>query len=143
MSMLLAAFLAAGVMAGEALPAPGAPAVAPKPGKAEVMAAVRAEWPHYDKEGSGKLTPLEFATWVIRANGGRVSVRPHDGGIPPVSAMNATATAFMRADVDHDGGVTPDEMVRFLMLPPQPQPMTKPHPAPVKAAPTPVTPAAH
>jgi hypothetical protein len=39
--------------------------------------------------------------------------------------MNATATAFARADADHDGGVTPEEMTRFLMATPAPMAIDK------------------
>lgn len=91
-----------------------------RPTREQVAAAVRSEWPHYDGGAKGKLTPLEFSTWVMRSHGGSVAPRAHAGGIPPVSAMNASATAFARADANHDGGVTPDEMTRFLMLPPAP-----------------------
>jgi len=127
MSMLLGALLAAGV------PVAAPPAAAPKPAPAalparaaarpdhdQVMAAVRAEWPKYDRGAKGRLTPLEFSTWVMKAHGGTVAPRAHAGGIAPVSAMNASSTAFARADLDHDGGVTPDEMTRFLMTPPAP-----------------------
>ena len=103
-------------------PAPAVVAESPKLSRAEVMAAVRAEWPRYDTAGRGKLTPLEFSTWVMRAHGAQVAPRAHVSGISPVSAMNASSTAFARADADHDGGVTPDEMTRFLMLPPAPTP---------------------
>lgn len=82
--------------------------------RADVMAAVRAEWPAYDHGGKGRLSPLEFSTWVIRAHGGTVAARPHGAGMSPVSAMNASATAFASADANHDGGVTPEEMVAFL-----------------------------
>ncbi len=93
--------------------------VAPRPTRAQVLAAVRSEWPRYDPSGKGRLTPLEFSTWVMRSHGGTVAARSKDRGIAPVSAMNASATAFSRADADHDGGVTPEEMVSFL-LPPVP-----------------------
>ncbi len=122
--MILAALLTAGATA---TPASVAPVVAPaparaaeQPSRADVLAAVKAEWPRYDSTGRGKLTPLEFSTWVMRAHGGVVAPRAHAAGISPVSAMNASSTAFARADADHDGGITPEEMVRFLMLPPPP-----------------------
>lgn len=125
MTILLAALLAAAEVATVAPPAPHLPSVAVKPSqprmsRADVLAAVRAEWPRYDTEGKGKLTPLQFSTWVMRAHGGTVAPRTNAKGISPVSAMNASATAFARADADHDGGVTPEEMTRFLMLPPPP-----------------------
>ena len=105
MSLLLAALIAGGV--------PATP-----PNRATVLAAVRAEWPRYDAGNKGRLTPLEFSTWVLKANGATVAqtgaVR-HGRGIRPVAAMNATSTAFARADANHDGAVTPDEMVGFLM----------------------------
>jgi|ERR1700754_1927567 hypothetical protein len=122
--MILAALLAVGATT---TPAPVTPAVAQaqttaaeRPSRADVLAAVKAEWSRYDTTGRGKLTPLEFSTWVMRAHGAAVAPRAHAAGISPVSAMNASSTAFARADADHDGGITPDEMVRFLMLPPPP-----------------------
>jgi len=96
------------------------PVAAAKPSRAQVLAAVRSEWPRYDSGGKGRLTPLEFSTWVMRSHGGTVAARTRDAGIAPVSAMNASATAFSRADANHDGGVTPDEMTSFLLLPPTP-----------------------
>ena len=85
--------------------------------RARVLAAVDAEWRRYDVHGAGRLGPLEFATWVMRANGAMVApggVRTAPG-IRPISALNATARAFARADANHDGGVTPAEMTDFLM----------------------------
>lgn len=113
-----------------ASPAPAAPSATPpaKPDRARIMAAVRAEWPRYDGGGKGKLTPLEFSTWVVRANGGTVApagAPKKTAGIAPTSAMNAAATAFARADTDHDGGITPDEMVSFLSRPQQPTALAK------------------
>ncbi len=122
MTILLAALLAAGATVTVAPTAAHVPA-ASKPTRQQVLAAVKAEWPRYDAGGKGKLTPLEFSTWVMRAHGGTVAERAHGKGISPVSAMNASSTAFMRADADHDGGVTPDEMTRFLMLPPESAPL--------------------
>jgi len=147
MSMLLGTLLAAGASVAAApvaapKPAPAAPApvaakVAARPGRDQVMAAVRAEWPKYDRGAKGRLTPLEFSTWVMRSHGGTVAPRAHAGGIAPVSAMNASSTAFARADLDHDGGVTPDEMTHFLMTPPAPTALAK-----TRAAPKPATPVA-
>ncbi len=93
------------------------PSATPRPDRAHVLAAVNAEWRRYDVHGAGRLGPLEFATWVMRANGAAVAQAGVRGaaGVRPVSAMNATARAFARADANHDGGVTPDEMTDFLM----------------------------
>ena len=136
--MILAGLLAAGATV---TPAPVTPVAAPAPAKAaeqpsraDVLAAVKAEWPRYDTTGRGKLTPLEFSTWVMRAHGGVVAPRAHAAGISPVSAMNASSTAFARADANHDGGITPEEMVRFLMLPPPPTPAAKPKAAATASA---------
>ncbi|MDH7637195.1 hypothetical protein [Sphingomonas oryzagri] len=128
MSILLGALLA--TVAPVATPPASAPrpvqarAVA-KPSRDQVMAAVRAEWPKYDAGNKGRLTPLEFSTWVMKSHGGTVAARAHAGGIAPVSAMNASATAFARADANHDGGVTPDEMARFLTTPPAPTALSR------------------
>jgi hypothetical protein len=132
MSMLLGTLLAAGAsVAAPPVTAPKPAYVAPvakpaaRPDRDQVLAAVRAEWPKYDRGAKGRLTPLEFSTWVMRSHGGTVAPRAHAGGIAPVSAMNASSTAFARADLDHDGGVTPDEMTRFLMTPPAPTALAK------------------
>lgn len=99
---------------------PVATAVTPKPSRAQVLGAVKAEWAQHDLGNKGRLTPLEFGTWVMKAHGGTVADGPKTKGIKPVSAMNVSATAFARADADHDGGVTPDEMTNFLLIPPAP-----------------------
>ncbi|PXA83185.1 hypothetical protein DMC47_44330 [Nostoc sp. 3335mG] len=136
MSMLLGALLAtAASVAAPPVAAPKPVAVAARPNRDQVMAAVRAEWPKYDASAKGRLTPLEFSTWVMKSHGGTVAARAHAGGIAPVSAMNASSTAFARADLNHDGGVTPDEMTRFLMTPPAPTAITKAR-AIAKSAPT-------
>lgn len=87
---------------------------APRATREQVLAAVRAEWSRFDLRRTGRLGPLEFSTWVLRANG--VTVAPAGrAGVRPVTAMNATSRAFALADADHDGGVTPEEMAAFLM----------------------------
>ncbi len=135
MSMLLGALLAVGTAAvptaGPPVTAVARPAVTTRPDHDQVVAAVRAEWPKYDQGSKGRLTPLEFSTWVMKAHGGTVAPRAHAGGIAPVSAMNASATAFARADLNHDGGITPDEMARFLMAPPAAMAWSKAKPAAV------------
>jgi len=98
---------------------------APKPTRAQVLAAVRSEWARYDPGATGRLSPLAFSTWVMRSHGGTVAPRTRASGIAPVSAMNASATAFSRADANHDGGVTPDEMTNFLLAPPTPTALTR------------------
>ncbi|MBA2936027.1 hypothetical protein HZF05_18250 [Sphingomonas sp. CGMCC 1.13654] len=128
MSILLGALLAAAAPVATtsvAAPKPAPAKPAARPTRDQVMAAVRAEWPKYDAGAKGKLTPLEFSTWVMKSHGATVAPRAHAGGIAPVSAMNASSTAFARADLNHDGGVTPDEMTRFLMTPPVPTALTK------------------
>jgi hypothetical protein len=139
MMVLLGILLATGAGTPPIPPAPaGAAQIRPaptKPTRAQVLAAVRSEWLRYDLGGKGRLTPLEFSTWVMRSHGGTVAARTREAGIAPVSAMNASATAFSRADANHDGGVTPDEMASFLMLPPAPIAPGKPKPKPPDAAP--------
>lgn len=131
MTMLFGVLLAAGAI--PIAPPPAAkPAVSAVPAKPvirptrdQVANAVKAEWPKYDAGNKGRLTPLEFSTWVMKSHGGTVAPRAHAGGIAPVSAMNASSTAFARADLNHDGGITPDEMTHFLMTPPAPTALTK------------------
>jgi hypothetical protein len=128
MSILLGALLATGAVvavpprttAVSTKTVTAVPSPVGKPTQEQVLAAVRAEWPKYDRGAKGRLTPLEFSTWVMQSHGGSVAAHPHAGGIAPVSAMNASSTAFARADANHDGGITPDEMTRFLMVPPAP-----------------------
>jgi hypothetical protein len=125
MIMFLAALLAAEAVQAAVPPAasvtkPVTVPAAGKPNHAQVLAAVKAEWPQHDRGNKGKLTPLEFGTWVMRSHGATVADGPKAKGIKPISAMNASANAFARADADHDGGVTPDEMTNFLLLPPSP-----------------------
>jgi len=153
MTILLGALLVAGaatapaaatvtVAGAAALPSAPARVAAPaKPTRAQVLAAVRSEWPRYDGGTKGRLTPLEFSTWVMRSHGGTVAERAKGQGIAPVSAMNASATAFARADANHDGGVTPDEMTSFLMLPPTPTALTRARAAPAKPSAPPAKPA--
>jgi hypothetical protein len=95
---------------------PLAPLLGPTPSRrAIVLAAVRAEWPSYDAGAKGRLTPLEFSTWVLRSHGLTIAPAGSKGpGVPAVKAMNATAAAFALADTDHDGGVTQEEMAGFL-----------------------------
>jgi hypothetical protein len=133
MTIILAALAAAATPSNRPLAPlatfPSAKAVVPgvaaqhgKPTREQVVAAVKAEWPKYDTRHAGKLGPLEFSTWVMRANG--VTVAPSGAstakasGVKPVTAMNASSRAFAAADADHDGGVTPDEMAAFLMRQP-------------------------
>lgn len=137
MSILLGALLATVTPAATppaAAPKPVPAKVAAPPSRDQVMAAVRAEWPKYDSGNKGRLTPLEFSTWVMKSHGGTVAPRAHVRGIAPVSAMNASATAFARADANHDGGITPDEMARFLATPPAPTALSR-----AKAAAKPAT----
>jgi hypothetical protein len=126
MTVLLGILLAVGTATAPPIartPPVSVPAVAPT--HDQVLAAVRSEWPRYDPGGKGRLTPLEFSTWVMRSHGGTVAPRARAGGIAPVSAMNASATAFSRADANHDGGVTPEEMASFLMQPATPTALTR------------------
>lgn len=138
MSILLGALLAGGAVAAvpprspaavakpiATTPAAARPSVASQPTRDQVFAAVRSEWSKYDQGAKGKLTPLEFSTWVMRSHGGSVAQHAHARGIAPVSAMNASSTAFARADANHDGGITPDEMTRFLMTPPAPTALSR------------------
>ncbi|WBO20930.1 EF-hand domain-containing protein [Sphingomonas abietis] len=152
MSILLGALLVAGAAAAappRSPPAPEAavaqsaaspPVAAPRPTRDQVLAAVRSEWSTYDQGDKGRLTPLEFSTWVMRSHGGSVEQRGRAKGasakgIAPVSAMNASSTAFARADANHDGGVTPDEMTRFLMTPPTPTALSRARAGVAKPAP--------
>ena len=123
--MLAMALIAAQAASPATKPEVGTPAsivARAKLDRSQVLLAVRSEWPRHDADGKGRLTPLEFSTWVMQANGATVAPaglpRSNAKGMAPTSAMNAAATAFARADANHDGGVTPDEMASFLMASP-------------------------
>ena len=80
---------------------------------------VQEGWAKYDKGNKGALTPLEFGTWVMAAQGQDVNARTtaRGGKVSRPSAarvLNATAAAFAKADANHDHLISPDELTAFL-----------------------------
>ena len=111
--------------AGVAAPAPVADAAAPTSAapataNADAVAKVNADWAKYDAGSKGKLTPLEFGTWVIAAHGQDMTAQVEKTktskqvNLPAVKVLNATAGDFAKADTDKDRMVSPDELAVFL-----------------------------
>ena len=117
-------------------PAPGAAASAPVADAAaaassstapatatanpDAVAKVNADWTKYDEGNKGKLTPLEFGTWVMAARGQDVTAQVEKtktskrANLPAVKVLNATAGDFAKADTDKDRMVSPNELAVFL-----------------------------
>ncbi|HWW63955.1 MAG TPA: hypothetical protein VNZ43_04280 [Sphingomonadaceae bacterium] len=80
---------------------------------------VREGWEVYDKDDDGSLSPLEFGTWVMAAQGedvrpARRGRRSKRSGLSAVKILNATGAAFNKADANRDRSVSRDELVAFL-----------------------------
>jgi hypothetical protein len=112
-------------------PAPAAPAepasqtasaapATPPAVSADAAAKVNAEWAKYDEGNKGKLTPLEFGSWVLAAKGQDQTAQVEKtktskkAGLPAVKVLNATATDFAKADSDKDRMISPNELASFL-----------------------------
>lgn len=121
---------AASVPAPAEAPAPGASApttAEPMPpsapaqqtATADAAAKVNAEWAKYDEGKKGKLTPLEFGTWIMAAKGQDTAQvektkTSKKAGLSAVKVLNETASDFTKADTDKDRMISPDEMAVFL-----------------------------
>lgn len=99
----------------------GMPATAADPAKAQAaQQTVQADWSKYDKDNKGGLTPLEFGTWVMAANGQDMTAQVNktrqskSANLPAVKVLNATADAFAKADSNKDKLVSPEELTTFL-----------------------------
>ncbi|WP_157216368.1 EF-hand domain-containing protein [Flavisphingomonas formosensis] len=85
-----------------------------------VVAEVQSKWATYDTKNTGKLTPLEFGEWVMAAKGNDVSKAVEKtkaskaSNLAATKVLNATGSAFAKADTNKDGGVSPDELAAFL-----------------------------
>ncbi len=110
-----------------AAPAPAAPAdqtasAAPAPTavNADAAAKVNADWAKYDTGNKGKLTPLEFGSWIMAAQGQDVtatvekSQHSKKSNLPAVKVLNATSGQFAKADTDKDKAISPNELAAFL-----------------------------
>jgi hypothetical protein len=106
------------------MPAPAgtatADATAPSAPNPSVVAEVQSKWATYDTANKGQLTPLEFGEWVMAAKGSDVSKAVEKTrssrapGLAATKVLNATGSAFAKADSNKDGGVSPDELAAFL-----------------------------
>ncbi|SDC13805.1 hypothetical protein SAMN05444678_101445 [Sphingomonas sp. YR710] len=94
-----------------------APAGAVNP---DAAAKVNADWAKFDKGGKGKLTPLEFGTFVLAAKGqdvtAQVAKSEHGkaSNLPAVKVLNATSAEFAKADTDKDKAISPNELAAYL-----------------------------
>lgn len=85
-----------------------------------VVAEVQSKWATYDTQNKGKLTPLEFGEWVMAAKGNDVSKSVERtkaskaSNLAATKVLNATGSAFAKADTNKDGGISPDELAAFL-----------------------------
>ena len=99
--------------------AAAAPAAAPT-ATADAAAKVNADWAKYDEGNKGKLTALEFGTWVLAAKGQDVTAQVEKtktskkADLPAVKVLNATAADFAKADTDKDRAISPNELAVFL-----------------------------
>jgi hypothetical protein len=99
--------------------AAAAPAAAPT-ATADAAAKVNADWAKYDEGNKGKLTALEFGTWVLAAKGQDITAQVEKtktskkANLPAVKVLNATAADFAKADTDKDRAISPNELAVFL-----------------------------
>lgn len=101
--------------AGTAAPA------AVDPAKAQAADQMIAQnWSKYDAEGKGQLTPLEFGTWVLAAQGNDMSAQieksrqSRQANLPSTKVLNATAAEFSKADTNKDRAISQDELRTYL-----------------------------
>jgi hypothetical protein len=113
-----ALLLAAVVLGGSAAFAQAAPRAAPSSPNPEKLASARKVvdegWRLYDDNDDGALSPLEFGTWVMRAQGRMPARRGRAKRPSPAAILNATSAAFTRADADGNRAISRDELVAFL-----------------------------
>lgn len=87
---------------------------------ADASAKVSADWAKYDAGNKGRLTALEFGTWVLAKNGQDVAAQVEKtktskkANLPAVKVLNATSAEFAKADKDKDRMISPDELATYL-----------------------------
>ncbi|ATE66128.1 hypothetical protein [Rhizorhabdus dicambivorans] len=87
---------------------------------ADAAAKVNADWAKYDEGNKGKLTALEFGTWLLAAKGQDMTAQVEKtktskkSNLPAVKVLNATASDFAKADTDKDRAISPNELAVFL-----------------------------
>ena len=95
-----------------AAPAPASPEAAMTPQAAQTPA----DWATFDHGNKGYLTALEFGNWMMAKQGQDMSaqvnktVRSKQSNLPAVKVLNATGSAFLKADKNGDRHITPDEL---------------------------------
>lgn len=95
------------------------PAAAPEAGAATMSteaAQTPADWAKFDMGSKGYLTALEFGNWLMAKQGNDMSAEVEKtktskkANLPAVQVLNATGTAFLKADTNGDRRITPDEL---------------------------------
>lgn len=91
------------------------------PAKAQAADQMIAQnWGKYDTGGKGQLTPLEFGTWVLAAQGNDMSLQieksrqSRQANLPSTKVLNATAGEFSKADANKDRAISQDELRTYL-----------------------------
>jgi hypothetical protein len=109
-----------GVDSQSAMTAP-APAAAVDPAKAQAADQMIAQnWSKYDAGSKGQLTPLEFGSWVLAAQGHDMNAQieksrqSRQANLPATKVLNATAAEFSKADANKDRAISQDELRSYL-----------------------------
>jgi len=101
-------------------------AAAPTPGAVDPAKAQAADqmiaqnWSKYDATGKGQLTPLEFGSWVLAAQGNDMgqqiekSRQSRQANLPSTKVLNATSAEFSKADSNKDRMISQDELRTYL-----------------------------
>jgi len=91
------------------------------PAKAQAADQMIAQnWSKYDAGNKGQLTPLEFGSWVLAAQGNDMTAQVEKSrhsraaGLPSTKVLNATSAEFSKADTNKDRQVSQDELKAYL-----------------------------
>ena len=91
------------------------------PAKAQAADQMIAQnWSKYDEGNKGQLTPLEFGTWVLAAQGNDMTAQVEKSrhsrasNLPSTKVLNATAAEFSKADTNKDRTVSQEELKAYL-----------------------------
>jgi hypothetical protein len=77
-------------------------------------------WTKYDKQNTGQLTPLEFGSWVLAAQGNDMTAQVEKSrqskaaNLPATKVLNATAAEFSKADTNKDHTISQEELKAYL-----------------------------
>jgi hypothetical protein len=98
-----------------------APAAGVDPAKAQAADQMIAQnWSKYDAGSKGQLTPLEFGSWVLAAQGNDMTAQieksrqSRQANLPSTKVLNATAAEFSKADSNKDRMISQDELRSYL-----------------------------